>query len=151
MTAANSAHRTWSRNVLHRECGTIRVRLQAGELGSVRRRERDPAIFPICFGLPRSWFASLPCDRLNSHTTGEGRMELLRRDWLEILPLTAGTWIIVRSIRGIARRKLTTYGRGGRSQTFEGKDAVREGVFQIAFGLIFIAIAAYVLLMRVWS
>ncbi len=47
---------------------------------------------------------------------------------------------MIYAIRGIVRKKITTYPRGGRRTTYIGRDAVRQGLFELLLGFTFSAV-----------
>jgi hypothetical protein len=51
----------------------------------------------------------------------------------------AGLLIVVYGVWGMARKQITTTGRPGRTRTYVGREAVAQGAFRIALGLVFVA------------
>jgi hypothetical protein len=45
------------------------------------------------------------------------------------------------AIRGIIRKEITTYPKGGRGCTYYGRAAVWQGLFELLLGLVVLAIA----------
>lgn len=66
-------------------------------------------------------------------------------DYSNLMLGLPGLLIIGNAVRGMVRKNLTTYGRGQRSN-FQGRAAIREGLFQIAFGLVFVMFSFLLLL-----
>ena len=54
-----------------------------------------------------------------------------------------GIFIIINAIFGIVRKDLTTHGRGGKRKNYKGSEAVKEGCFQILFGMTFVAFSIF--------
>lgn len=66
-------------------------------------------------------------------------------DYENLIPSFIGCLFVMQGVFGIARKKITTRGRR-RSRTYLGTEAVKEGLFVIVFGLIFVVFGVLLLI-----